>query len=380
MGLHRDGSSIPGMSPFEVEIRRRIWWHICCTEVRLNDGQVPEMGLSERDFETREPTNLDDVDISPEMTTIPAPRAGFTDTTITLIGCEKWRLTRAMQAATSKLNSGQSESKTSIEHKLEKLRSFKDRLSAECYHWQLDQPIQLVLSILSRVHANSWELVINRLKGAPVFHEGIPDEESFALALAIVKDFLQFQQNELTKRWAWLVQGNVHWQPMAIVLTRICSSPWDATSEHAWSLVALSLSLVPAVAQTDPIWRALQHLVARTHKHRTRQLFEKSRAQPIGQIINENAINDRVVGEPNISTAAIDISPQQGEMHVHEPLNLQSQEAKPQSDRIEDQIPWLFASSQDDCQGTAGTVNFVELDDMAQAMDWEGWTNIFPTQ
>lgn len=380
MGLHRDGSSVPDMSPFEAEIRRRVWWHICCTEVRLNDGQVPEMGLSERDFDTREPTNLDDVDISPEMMTIPAPRAGFTDTTITLIGCEKWRLTRAMQAATLKLNSGQSESTTSIEQKLEKLRSFKDRLSAESYHWQLDQPIQLVLSILSKVHANSWELVINRLKGAPASHEGSPDDESFTLALAIVKDFLQFQQNELTKRWAWLVQGNVHWQPMAIVLTRICSSPWDATSEHAWNLVALSLSLVPAVAQTDPIWRALQHLVARTHKHRTQQRFEKFQAQPTGQLINENATDDHAVGGPNISADSTHISPLQDEMHFHGSLNLQPENANPQNDRIEDQIPWLFPIDYDNCRETAGTLDYVNLDDMAQPMDWEGWTNVFPTQ
>lgn len=389
MGLHRDGSHVPSMSPFEVEIRRRVWWHICCTEVRLNDGQVPEMGLSERDFDTREPTNLDDVDISPEMMTIPAPRAGFTDTTITLIGCEKWRLTRAMQTATSKLNSGHHESNTDIEHKLEKVRDFKDRLSAESYHWQLDQPIQLVLAILSKVHANSWELAINRLKCPQASYEGIPDDRSFTLALAIVKDFLEFQQNEVTKRWAWLVQGNVHWQPTAIVLTRICSSPWDATSEHAWSLVKLSLSLVPAVAQSDPIWRALQRLVTRTHKHRaqqiqgntgdTQQRFGEHQTQPNGQSIERATTDDHVVGESSIPAAPTHISPQQEEILFNRPLNVQSEDAESQSDRIEGQIPWLFPIEYDDGQGAEETAGFVDLDGMAQSMDWEGWINVFPT-
>lgn len=389
IGLHRDGSHVLSMSPFEVEIRRRVWWHICCTEVRLNDGQVPEMGLSERDFDTQEPTNLDDVDISPEMMTIPAPRAGFTDTTITLIGCEKWRLTRAMQAATSKLNSSQHESNTGIEHKLEKVRSFKDRISAESYHWQLDQPIQLVLAILSKVHANSWELAIDHLKPPPNSHEGIPDDRSFTLALTIVKDFLEFQQNEVTKRWAWLVQGNVHWQPMAIVLTRICSISWDETSEHAWGLVTSSLSLVPVVAQSDPIWRALQHLVTRTHKHRaqqiqenagdTQQRFEEPQAQPNGQLIKGTTTDDYVAGHSSIPAASKHTSPQQDEIPCNRLPNTQPEAEEPQSDRIEDRIPWLFPIDYDDGQGTEETAGLVELDKMVQSMDWEGWTNVFPT-
>lgn len=382
IGLHRDGSHIPSISPYEVEIRRRVWWHICCTEVRLNDGHVPEMSLSERDFDTREPTNLDDVDISPEMLTMPAPRAGFTDTTITLIGCEKWRLTRAMQAATSKMNSGQHESDTDIEHKLEKIRRFKDRMSAERYHWQLDQPVQLVLAILSKVHANSWELAIHHLKRPQVSNEGIPDDRSFTLALAIVKDFLEFQQNDVTKRWAWLVQGNVHWQPMAIVLTRICSMPWDETSEHAWNLVTLSLSLIPAVAQSDPIWGALQRLITGTYRYRAQhraiqQRFEEHQSQPDRQSINASTTDDHVVSEASIPAALGHISPQQDDIHFNSPSNIQSEAW--QSYRIEDKIPWLFPIDYDDGQGTDEAVGFEDLDEMVQSMDWEGWTDVFHT-
>lgn len=387
IGLHRDGSSIPSMSPFEVEIRRRVWWHICCTEIRLNDGQVPEMGMSERDFDTREPTNVNDADISPGMRTLPSPREGFTDTTITLIGCEKWRLTRAMQFVTSKLNSGQRESDANIEHKLEKLRNFKERMSAERYHWQLDQPIQLALAILSKVHANSWELMINHHKCQPLSPEGTPDDKSFTLALAIVEDFYEFQQNEATKRWAWLVQGNVHWQPLAIVLTHVCSRPWDATAEHAWSLVTRSLSIVPAVAQTDPIWRALQHLIAKAHRHRAQhsqkarmpqRQHEDSQPQSDSQSDRGFATYQNIVGGPTISASPTHSSSQQDELALRESPNTHSKASKPQNDRIEDQIPWLFPSDLDDGQGTMVPADVADLEGLVQSMDWEGW-NVFPS-
>lgn len=387
IGLHRDGSSIPSMSPFEVEIRRRIWWHICCTEIRLNDGQVPEMGMSERDFETQEPTNVNDADIFPGMSMPPTPREGFTDTTITLIGCEKWRLTRAVQFGTSKLNSGQPESDASIEQKLEKLRHFKERLAAERYHWQLDQPIQLTLAILSKVHVNSWELMVSHHKCQPLSHGCSPDEKSFTLALAIVEDFFEFQSNEATKRWAWLVQGNIHWQPLAIVLARICSSSWDATAEHAWSLVMRSLRSVPAVAQTDPIWRALQHLVARAHGHRAQQLQQQARVlqhrhqetQPYLAYQSKDglATDQNILGEPMISAAATPDSSQQDSQAFRGSPSIHLEASTTQADRIEEQIPWLFPGIVDDGQGTTAHGNIADLDNLVQSMDWEGWNTAF---
>lgn len=369
IGLHRDGSHFPTMSPFEVEMRRRIWWNICGTEVRLGDGQVPEIGISERNFDTREPTNVNDTDIDPGMETAPTPREGFTDTTITLIGCEKWRLTRTLQSVTSKLSSGQSEPDASIEETLEKLRGFRDRMSAERYHWQLDQPIQLALATLAKVHANRWELMIHHHHKRPPHpqeEEPGPDDHSFALALAVVEDLSAFQQNEATRRWAWLVQGNVHWQPLAIVLTRVCSRPWDAAAEHVWDLVTRFLGVVPEVAQSDPLWRALRQLVTRAYRHRAQQLEQRDRSFQEWHAVRTAAVPD---GLPRRLSRMDGLSLEASPTVSVDMLGYQEHPAEG--------LPrWVVTGGVDESHETADPMGDI-VDGLIHSMDWEDWNGIF---
>ncbi|ETS81051.1 hypothetical protein PFICI_06053 [Pestalotiopsis fici W106-1] len=392
IGLHRDGSHFPNLSPFEVEIRRRIWWHICCTEVRLGDGQVPEMGISERNFDTLDPTNVDDADIEPGMKNPPVPRQGFTDTTITLIACEKWRLTRTMQSVTSKLSSGQGQgdSEANIQEKLEKLHSFKDRISAERWHWQLDQPIQLALSMLSKVHCNSWELMILHHKRQSSFQEDRPDEKSFTLALAIIEDFFEFQTNEATQRWAWLVQGNVYWQPLAIVLARICSCPWDSTSEHAWSLVTRSLEIVPDIVHTDPLWRTLQQLVTRANRHRMQQLesqtqsHQQSVAEPqmeqdkmqIAESTRSAYEEQQATVEESANTAGPSVALSQLDGLSLQGLPATSTDAMAHKGLPGQDLPLWFSNG--DLDQSYGDVGQMDVDNFVQSMDWGEWSEAFP--
>ena len=78
MGLHRDGTLI-GLSPFETEIRRRIWWRLM-----VLDSQTAELcgaGLSvasPRD-DSKRPLNVNDSDLSPNMRALPSEHEGPTE-------------------------------------------------------------------------------------------------------------------------------------------------------------------------------------------------------------------------------------------------------------------------------------------------------------
>jgi hypothetical protein len=61
IGLHRDGSYFPNISPFEVEMRRRLWWQICYIDARFGEDQAPEASITERMFDTLLQTNINDV-------------------------------------------------------------------------------------------------------------------------------------------------------------------------------------------------------------------------------------------------------------------------------------------------------------------------------
>ncbi|KAI1498481.1 fungal-specific transcription factor domain-containing protein [Biscogniauxia marginata] len=69
MGLHRDGELL-GLSPFESEMRRRIWWQI----ILLDSLSALLSGLGQslipRSWNTKRPRNINDADLYPTMTTV----------------------------------------------------------------------------------------------------------------------------------------------------------------------------------------------------------------------------------------------------------------------------------------------------------------------
>ncbi|RSL56972.1 hypothetical protein CEP54_008541 [Fusarium duplospermum] len=88
MGLHRDGRKL-GLSPFEAEIRRRLWWHFL-----ERDGRGGEdYGLQNPSgpnplYSVDQPRNLHDSDLSPEMKELPESRPGWTRMTLSLVNIQ----------------------------------------------------------------------------------------------------------------------------------------------------------------------------------------------------------------------------------------------------------------------------------------------------
>ncbi|KAM3447219.1 hypothetical protein MY3296_008955 [Beauveria thailandica] len=84
MGLHRDGASF-GLCPLEIKIRRRLWWHICLLDIRSSEYHGCEPIVDDSKFDTRMPLNINDSDLTRDMTEPPAEREGTTEMTFCLI-------------------------------------------------------------------------------------------------------------------------------------------------------------------------------------------------------------------------------------------------------------------------------------------------------
>jgi hypothetical protein len=84
MGLQRDGSFL-GLSPFDAEMRRRLWWFLVHVDFRVADvlGTRPSMDISCGD--TKTPLNVDDEDLHPDMTDLPPERNSITPISLCLI-------------------------------------------------------------------------------------------------------------------------------------------------------------------------------------------------------------------------------------------------------------------------------------------------------
>ena len=78
MGLHRDGEAL-GLSPFDTEMRRRVWWQI----IMLDAKYALMSGLSHshlpRSWDTKPPKNINDADLYPAATEPIQDREGPTE-------------------------------------------------------------------------------------------------------------------------------------------------------------------------------------------------------------------------------------------------------------------------------------------------------------
>ncbi|KAL4743234.1 hypothetical protein BDV11DRAFT_215371 [Aspergillus similis] len=74
MGYHRDPSHFPGISPFQGEMRRRVWATVLMSDIMIsNQMGMPRM-ISDWKCDTAEPRNLNDADFDEDTKELPPPR------------------------------------------------------------------------------------------------------------------------------------------------------------------------------------------------------------------------------------------------------------------------------------------------------------------
>ena len=98
IGVHRDGTNF-SLSPFETEMRRRLWWHISLLDSRSTEDHGVEPSFTEAFYDTKLPLNINDEDISPETKDFPKERVGTTEMTFCLIRFELSEASRRISFA-----------------------------------------------------------------------------------------------------------------------------------------------------------------------------------------------------------------------------------------------------------------------------------------
>ena len=87
MGLNFDGTSY-GLPPFEVEMRRRLWYQIMFLDNRVSELSGAGCSLLTYIWTTKPPLNVNDSDLFPEMKEIPRECEGITEMVYVLQRCE----------------------------------------------------------------------------------------------------------------------------------------------------------------------------------------------------------------------------------------------------------------------------------------------------
>jgi len=272
LGLHRDGSHFDRLSPFEIQMRRKVWWLVLTLDLATSEDQGLDLIIANDSFDTNIPLNFNDADIGMETQQMPEEREGVTDMSITRIYCGSCEVMRQMMA-TSRRNSA-----TSLQEQSRRLDDVYQTYEKGFLQYTDPEDMAYRFSVNAvRITMAKMALIVF----LPVLFSS-PSEEltndirnkllASAIEVAEYNHALHIEQ--AYRQWRWICQTYTHWHAIVFILIEIPRRPWSCTVERAW--VALhSPWLIPARSVTgkDPrTWIPLQRLIAKARKHREAEL------------------------------------------------------------------------------------------------------------
>ena len=296
LGLQRDGTHFKHMTPFEIEVRRRVWWTLCTLDLRASEDQGTELTITSGSFDTKLPLNINDVDINPESEQMPAERDGLTDMSYCCINFETGDIMMQMMAP------GVRDDVKKQSHLLNKLRDRFEQSYFQCTTKSGNITYWVAVAIARLVTAK-MTLIINLpvLFSSPSEH--VSDEirtKMLVSAIEVAEYNHELNAEQACRQWRWIYQTYTHWHAIVYLLLEISRRPWSPIVERAW--VALHSSwLIPAHTTIDKnmrIWVPLRKLMNKARKHRAAEL-NRLRADP--QVAARLEMQDQEIPLPSSS-------------------------------------------------------------------------------
>ncbi len=312
LGIHRDGAKF-GISPFQTEMRRRLWWQICTLDVRASEDHGSDPSIGDQTFDTSFPLNINDADIDSNSKEAPKEREGWSEMTFDLIRFTVSTTVRRLSYAPvagpcQKKNAGITlEDK---EHLIEELHQYlESHYLKDC---DMKVPLHWVAATVSRlVMAKMWLIVHHPLKredgGA-----GLPQETQdrlFMTSIEVIKFSRLLETEKSTLKWGWLFRTYVQWHAVAFVLSQLCIRTKGPEAEHGWEVIDSVFeewSDLILASKRGMLWKPLRKLKARARAARDKELEKEAKYPLDGSLGPRNPSMNTVIEPFAIPDGSID--------------------------------------------------------------------------
>lgn len=289
LGLHRDGSHFDHLTPYEVEIRRRVWWVLCLLDVRASEDQGTDYTIPSASFDTKIPLNLNDADLDPDSKHVPQEHDGLTDMSVARVSFGMCEVTRQMMAHGFKDKAPSPEEQSRLLNEIYQgaERNFLQYSteSGNITYWALVTVARLVMAKMTLLVY--LPLLFSSSK------EDFSDELRTRLLISGIEvaEYNHALNNEQACRhWRWAFQTYTHWYSIVYMMIEISRRPWSPISERAW--VALhSVWLIPTQSHMDKnlrIWIPLRKLMGKARKYRQLELGRLGSDPEAAQLLEQH--------------------------------------------------------------------------------------------
>ncbi|TIC91163.1 Bikaverin cluster transcription factor bik5 [Colletotrichum higginsianum] len=247
IGLHRDGTKL-GLTTFESEIRRRIWWHLLGRDGRAGEdyGIQNSTGFSLH-AGVSYPSNLDDGDLYPEMRELPPPRPGWTQLTIVLINIQSGRTWHRLAT----MASSWAERPTPESVRAQIVRELHDYAEGFLRNCNPVIPQQRQTMLVARFIIRKLDLVTRQQwlhLEHPEARESFATEENLQEALGILEAGMNLASDELLRPYRWSMRAYPPYHMLLYVLWHLCVKPEGPSVDKAWRAVDEHSALIRQVS------------------------------------------------------------------------------------------------------------------------------------
>lgn len=277
LGIHRDGTNFDHLTPFEIEMRRRVWWVICALDVRASEDQGTEFTITTGSFDTKIPLNINDGDIGPDTKEMPQEREGLTDMSFARVVHKMTEVARQIMAPGLR--------KPSLEEQSQLLQEIYRTLEQNYLQYSTESNIVYWVAVtIARLVMAKTTLFIYLPVLYGSCHDNLSEELRTKLLIAAI-EVAEYNHalnaEEACRHWRWMYQTYTHWHAIVYILIEISRRPWSPLVERAW--VALhSVWLIPSQSHMGKqmrIWFPLSKLMSKAKKHMQTEL-ERLRSDP----------------------------------------------------------------------------------------------------
>ncbi|KAK5060175.1 hypothetical protein LTR84_010059 [Exophiala bonariae] len=243
IGIHVDGTDL-GLSPFETEMRRRLWWQIAILESRSAELTGSRRSSNIELSNVQLPTNVEDADIWPEMSTAVTARVKPTESIACLIRYELVAFWDARSAGLSSLVADHISISLPSAAALKQSDSMIDELEQLLegkYLRYCDPatPIQLLAIIIARSAINVYRLKAHHPRRYPR-NTVVPDKERELLWRLCIKllehDNLAHSSRQI-RRFMWHSKVYFQWQAIIYLLGELRNHTLGPKVEYAWQQI-----------------------------------------------------------------------------------------------------------------------------------------------
>lgn len=306
LGIHRDGSFF-SLSPFETEMRRRLWWQICLLDMQVSEVHGSPPTISPNSFDTKFPLNVNDSDISEEDTEVQSPRTGFSEMVYSLIRFEILKVVKPLiylpSYSSDNLTGMENRNIDELEVQIEKCAQHVE--SKYLKHLDVSKPFhRMTLTGARLILAKVWLTLHQPLHGHQrnsALKQSAKDH-LFITSIEIIEHSRQLQTETAVRRWSWTFCSYIRWHAAIYLLFELCMRTKGYIVERAWRNIDAIFGEggdIITDARNSALWHSMRKLMIRAKTKRLTDRLRMYNKAPRGMEDNSS-----IPGESQCDTTA----------------------------------------------------------------------------